>query len=123
MSAVAVALELAYHATDSPGAPTARVLIVFADSITAGVGHETTWPQLLDRELPIGVVDLSRPGETCASALPGAQGLDVPDRRHTIVLLEIGGNDMLGWTSVRQFRQDLSIAFSPPSVAPTRRAT
>jgi len=108
VSLTTLTLELSYVATGQPEGPTARTLVVIADSISAGVGDETTtWPALLERERELGVVDLSRPGETCASALRAAEALEVQDPARTIVLLEIGGNDMLGWASVAQFRQDL----------------
>ena len=108
MSIFALIVECPYHVMSRRGTPFARSLIVIGDSITAGVGDDTvTWPRLLDDELPVRVVDLSRAGETCAYALPRAEAISVREPSTTIILLEIGGNDMLGWTSVSQFRRDL----------------
>ena len=103
---IGAGLELPYHVTPTiPGASSPR-LTILADSVTAGMGeHEAvTWPVLFASAHPIEVVDLSRMGATAASATrlaechPPAEG---------IVLLEIGGNDILGSTTVGQFERTL----------------
>jgi acyl-CoA thioesterase-1 len=108
ISIIAFAMELPYHITSRPVDMRGGPLFVIGDSITAGAGERVvTWPQLLERELAIRVADLSRPGETCLSALSKARRLEIAEPGEAVVLLEIGGNDMLGWTSVQQFRYDL----------------
>jgi acyl-CoA thioesterase I len=70
--------------------------------VTAGLGDQKTrtWPGLLAREHSIDVHDLSQMGGTVASAL---RRLDKEPPGDGIVLLEIGGNDLLGPTSAADF--------------------
>ncbi len=81
-------------------------LYIFADSVTAGLGEAglRTWPQLLASARGIEVVDYSQAGATVSSALRKAKELSVGDGT---ILLEIGGNDVLGRTSSTDFAKDL----------------
>jgi len=100
-----VALEVPYHLTPALPATGRPTLYVVADSITAGMGGEkATWPRLLAAAHGIPIVDLSRPGATARSALRQADG--IPEDGG-LVLLEIGGNDLLGTTSAADFAADL----------------
>src|SRR5262249_41384129 len=63
-----------------------------------------TWPQLLARSHPIEVADLSRMGATAASAVRQAESLP---SEGGMVLLEIGGNDLLGSATAAEFERDL----------------
>ncbi len=83
-----------------------RQLVVIGDSITAGIGFagERTWPEVLTAETGIPVRSLAVGGGTCASALPDAARIPADA---TLVLLEIGGNDILGRTSLPRFADDL----------------
>ncbi len=68
------ALEIPYHLI--PTLPPARnpVVTVIGDSISAGVGGETsTWPKLLADQRGIKVIDLSVAGLDVAKALPQAR--------------------------------------------------
>ncbi len=81
-------------------------LFVIADSITAGVGEReaVTWPELIRRHQQIAIHDYSRMG---AGVIAGcAQADRLPDAPG-IVLIEIGGNDMLGTTSLTEFERGL----------------
>ncbi len=85
----------------------ARSLTVVADSLTAGMGaadQAERWPAILAREHGIQVQDLSHVGETAASA---ANRVAREGISGDLVLLEIGGNDVLGTTSAAQFAADL----------------
>ncbi len=84
-----------------------RTVYVIGDSISGGVGieNEALWPADLDGLMPgRRVVNLAVPGATCATAL--AQARRVPEQG-AYVLLEIGGNDLLGRASPAAFRRDL----------------
>ncbi len=101
-----VSLEAPYHLTPQlppMGHPT---LAVIGDSITAGLGDPavTTWPKRLAHEHQVKVRDHSEPGATVASALRQAQALTSEER---LVLLEIGGNDVLSGTTPEAFETDL----------------
>ena len=102
----AVLAELPYHRTPRVpplGHPT---LGVIGDSVTAGIsGYEAvTWPGLLAGRYGVEVRDHSQMGANVASALRQAGDL-TPDER--LVVLEIGGNDILGATTPVQFEAGL----------------
>jgi acyl-CoA thioesterase I len=84
-----------------------RRLIVIGDSLTAGLGPDSpvrTWPQLLVATHGIEVADNSHVGETAASALRRIRQRPLDG---SLILIEIGGNDVLGFTTPAQFREDL----------------
>ncbi len=84
-----------------------RSIAVIGDSVTAGVdGDETaeTWPSLLARQHQIHVEDVSHIGETSASALKRVQSRGI---RSNLVLVEIGGNDILGQRHLNSLKQTL----------------
>jgi acyl-CoA thioesterase-1 len=102
---VAAAVEAPYYVTPAVAAAGRPTLYVIGDSIAAGVGgREETWPRILARTGPMEVVDLSRAGADVrtvggqADRLPADGGL---------VLVEIGGNDLLGITSAADFERGL----------------
>lgn len=101
---IAVAMELPYHLSPSLHATGKPTLYILADSVTAGTGEKITWPKLLAKAQAVDVVDLSMAGATVNSALKQADGVT---RSGGIVLLEIGGNDLLGETSVADYELDL----------------
>ena len=103
----AAVLELPWHSLPTPNRVTRRKVAIVGDSVTAGVGAEdsaTTWPVLLADTHRLDVQDISHVGETAGSAWKRVvkEGPDAP-----LVIVEIGGNDILGSTSADQFRQDL----------------
>jgi acyl-CoA thioesterase-1 len=81
-------------------------LYVVGDSITAGLGteHRQTWPAILREDHGIEIVDLSQPGASTSQATTRVRAAGLGDG---LVLIEIGGNDLLGGASARQFAQDL----------------
>ena len=102
----ASAIEVPYHLPPAPELTGHPTVYVIGDSLAASVGGsgEETWPQLLGRGHPIEVVNLARVGATTASAVKQADALP-PDGG--VVLLEIGGNDLLGDTPAADFERDL----------------
>lgn len=84
-------------------------LYVIGDSISAGLGNseEQTWPRIFRDEHSMNVSDRSRAGATVESALRRqVSGMDSED---ALVLIEIGGNDLIGVTSTpcEEFEKDL----------------
>src|SRR5690606_22060586 len=80
-------------------------LYVIGDLISAGMTHdERTWPTMLAGERGVEVRDLSRAGETLDSAMSQLRGVEPGP---AIVLLEIGGNDLLAGKPVTEFEEDL----------------
>ncbi|MEZ6059870.1 MAG: GDSL-type esterase/lipase family protein [Planctomycetaceae bacterium] len=82
-------------------------VVVLADSVTAGLGEgeAVTWPKQIQETSKLTVIDLSHVGETVASALRRARDAEIPDE--AVVVLELGGNDILGSTPVDRFEEDL----------------
>jgi acyl-CoA thioesterase I len=105
----ALAYELPYHFAPAPlpslGRPT---LFVIGDSVSAGMreGEEGTWPRLLAEMERIDVRDFSKPGATVGSARNQAGRIG---DENGIVLLEIGGNDLLGATTPEEYENRLDL--------------
>lgn len=100
------ALELPYHVVPRPTLRPSPALAVIGDSISAGMGENeaVTWPKLLAEEHHIVVHDHSAMGATVASAHKQAAKLLPEDR---LVVLEIGGNDLLGATTTAGYERGL----------------
>ncbi|HEY1376295.1 MAG TPA: GDSL-type esterase/lipase family protein [Gemmataceae bacterium] len=102
---VTAAVELPYHLTPTVAATGRPKFYVIGDSVAAGLkDREETWPYLLARSHSIEVADFSHVGATAASAMRQAEKLPADGG---MVLLEIGGNDLLGSTSAAEFGRDL----------------
>ncbi|WP_422931864.1 SGNH/GDSL hydrolase family protein [Singulisphaera sp. PoT] len=102
----AMLVEAPYHfRPDVPelGRP---VLGIVGDSVTAGMGDPTTatWPRILADRHGVEVRDHAVAGADVASAL--SQVAAISDEEN-LVLLEIGGNDILGRTSPKRFEAGL----------------
>jgi acyl-CoA thioesterase-1 len=98
--------EFVYHITPTIESAGSEPIVIFADSLTAGLGENEaeTWPRLLNRTQGATIHDFSRVGATTGSLLRKIRATDVPQG---IVILEIGGNDILGTTSASQFEAAL----------------
>jgi acyl-CoA thioesterase-1 len=81
-------------------------LYVIGDSVSAGIGgsNEQTWPKILKQEHGMHIIDLAEPGATVATAMKQAN--QVGDER-SVILLEIGGNDLFVPTPNYQFEKNL----------------
>ncbi|HEX4144155.1 MAG TPA: GDSL-type esterase/lipase family protein [Pirellulales bacterium] len=101
-----VAVELPYHFPPNVPPVDTRQLYLFGDSLAAGLKDDRTnnWPELLARAHDLNLVNYARAGATVASAVERARDASLGDG---VVLLEIGGNDMLGTTSAQDFKANL----------------
>lgn len=99
-------LEVPYHLTPNVEPVSSRRLTVIGDSVTAGLGdaQTETWPRILAREHEIAVQDLSHVGDTVAAARKRVAETQIDSQ---LVLLEIGGNDVLGSTTPVEFATSL----------------
>lgn len=78
---------------------------VIGDSLSAGMGNgEMTWPRVLATGAAAEVVNLSAAGATTGTAMDQARR--VP-QGPAIIVIEIGGNDLLGGTPGHVFENDL----------------
>lgn len=89
---------------------------VIGDSLSAGIASEQDqlWPNLLASEWQVPVQNHAQPGATTASAFRQADEIDCDD---CLVLIEIGGNDLLSNRDSRQIEADLDrllVRLSPP---------
>lgn len=82
-------------------------LIILADSVTAGIGEDEAirWPELLQQRHPDLVIDdRSKMGATVDSAL---RLIDDRPLEAGVVVIELGGNDLLGTTTLADFEESL----------------
>jgi acyl-CoA thioesterase-1 len=101
-----VALELPYHVVPLIPILGRPKIYVVGDSLSAGMGDRSieTWPKRLERTRGLTVGDFARMGATVTSArsqveqIHGGEGL---------VIVEIGGNDVLGGTTPEMFERGL----------------
>ena len=81
-------------------------LYVVGDSISAGIGSgERCWPEVLAAATSLRVVNLAEPGATTQSAL--AQIPRIAES-NAVVMLEIGGNDLLDRKGAAPFESHLN---------------
>ena len=100
----AAAIELPFHIWTSPTELVLQILVI-GDSVTAGLNDgEDTWPKQLSRTAEVEVLDASQPGATLKSA---RQQNSLLSDRKGLVILEIGGNDLLEGLPVKRFEEDL----------------
>lgn len=80
-------------------------IYILGDSISEGMGERYVyWPELLSQETSIEVVNLAKAGSTVESAIKLASGIVEPG---SLVIIEIGGNDLLGDTDASDFYEYL----------------
>lgn len=80
-------------------------VFVVGDSLSAGLGDEfALWPEVLAGETGFAVHNLARAGATLREGLQQVDGITTPG---SVVIFELGGNDLLGDTNARAFRGEL----------------
>ncbi len=105
LSVIAALVELPYHIKPAVSIDRAKKVFVIGDSISAGIGNENElWPAILQRQIGTEVVNLSEPGLKVADAVEMARKLGEMEPGSTMVILEIGGNDILGKTDAEAFK-------------------
>ena len=98
----------------SPNQP----LFVVGDSLSAGINDNTDipWPNCLDEMLAVKVTNHARAGATCRSAVGQLEEIS----GECVVIVEIGGNDLLSGRTSKEFHDDLD-ALLTVAKSPTRR--
>ena len=86
--------------------PRDKPVYVVGDSVSAGLGtsKDGTWPQLLATRLGLNVANLAQPGASLADGASQARSIR---EGPAVVLVELGGNDLLGGTTPARFGTDL----------------
>ncbi len=100
-------VELPYHLSPTVPQLGHPVFGIIGDSVTAGIGAEkaVTWPRIFADRYGVVVHDHSLAGANVASALRQASFISSEER---LVLLEIGGNDILGEATPAEFEAGLA---------------
>jgi acyl-CoA thioesterase I len=92
-------------------------LVVIGDSISSGIDSRIpSWPLVLQETTGIAVKSLARPGAQSRDALTMAEKLTPED---DVVLVEIGGNDLLEGVPSEEFGKGLDVLLSK-AIAPGR---
>jgi acyl-CoA thioesterase I len=109
-----------------PSSPTAPVILVFGDSLSAsyGVPRELGWVNLLQqrlqqRGLPHRVVNASISGETTSGGLSRIAEA-VRTHQPSLVLVELGANDGLRGLPIEQMQQNLDKIIATNEAAKAR---
>lgn len=95
LSLILVALEIPYHLNPRIPVVERSGMCVVGDSLSLGAPPGSNWPELLADKLGLPGHNYSTPGAKTEAALQNARCIDA---NITLVLLEIGGNDLLGGT-------------------------
>lgn len=108
---LALALMLAGcgEAEKLPALPPGSVVLALGDSLTAGAGvkSEQAWPALLAQRTGWQVINGGVNGNTSGDALQRLPAL-LEEHRPALVLLTLGGNDMLRRLPVQQLEENLA---------------
>jgi acyl-CoA thioesterase-1 len=94
-------LELPYHLSPTITVSPNQPVFVIGDSISAGISaKERAWPDVLGSISHLQVINLAKPGATVETALGQSAGIT---GNPSLILVEIGGNDLLGRTDSKTF--------------------
>lgn len=109
VAVVSVTFEARYHLSRTELRRPARI-IVLGDSLSSGgFGESRPWPESLAAKVGSEVVNLARPGDTAAAAVRG-QLPEVPGALPgDLVILELGGNDMLEGEEAATFEEAIDV--------------
>lgn len=100
-SLVMCLVELPYHLSPTIKASPNQSIFVVGDSISAGISaKDRSWPDALGDILHFEVINLAKPAATVESAMDQIAGIV---GSNSLVLVEIGGNDLLGHTDSKTF--------------------
>ena len=110
-----VGSELRYRFPWSVQEVSGNRLVIIGDSITAGMNEpeDEKWPSLLAAQHKIEVTVLARPGATVESIMKAVQPFE---HQPSLVLLEIGGNDVLQNGSHAKFSRGLQSLLKEVSI-------
>jgi acyl-CoA thioesterase I len=102
-----IALELPHHLMPTMPRLEHPQVFLIGDSLSSGInGEKDTWPKLFSRSYDVVVADLSRSGADSAEAMQQAKQVNVSGPA-ALVLVEIGGNDVLRAYSPQAFERAL----------------
>ena len=105
--------ESRYHLPPSIPVLGNHPIYVLGDSLSAGIRKgERTWPSVLMDQTHLRVVNLARAGATIESAEAQVSGITDSD---SLVIIEIGGNDLIREADGTTFRKQMDVLLSQVS--------
>lgn len=106
--ASALLAEARWHQPARLDMPAGTTVAVIGDSLSSGgFGESAPWPARYAAASGISLVNLSLPGETVRSAIDYQLPRIAEARSPKVVVLELGGNDILGATPAALYAADL----------------
>jgi acyl-CoA thioesterase-1 len=110
LSLVLTAIEFSHRKMPIITGKPSDHLVVIGDSISSGIDPRIqSWPLVLQKTTGIEVRNLARPGAQSRDGLPIADKLTSEDH---VVLIEIGGNDLLEGVPSEEFGKGLDALLS-----------
>ncbi len=101
-------VEIPYHLARQVRVPEGIPVYVVGDSLSSGLGQvgemETNWPTVLNNSSGLEITNLARAGATTKAALRQVAAIPAGE---CVVLVEIGGNDIMNGTRPGEFRECL----------------
>ena len=106
ISVALVATEIPWAMRPAVGLGNERSIVVLGDSLSGGLGERegTPWPLQLRDSHRVPVHNLAEAGATTQHAL---RQIRMTDQYPGLVVVELGGNDLLGGRSCSEFEHDL----------------
>lgn len=99
---VLLASEMPYVIQGNVSVPSAEFHVI-GDSLSAGIGG-VRWPDLLGQRYEVRIHNWAVAGATASSAMAQAERIPADGK---LILVEIGGNDLLGGNSAKAFGRAL----------------
>ena len=94
-------IELPYHLSPRIKVTPQQSVFVIGDSISAGISaKERAWPDVLGDISHLKVINLAKPAASVETAMDQITGIV---GSNSLVLVEIGGNDLLGYSDSKTF--------------------
>lgn len=104
---IVTALEIPHRRLPRITGVSSTHLVVIGDSISSGISQRVpSWSSVLHEMTGITVKNLARPGATVIDGCAMAEKVSPEDR---VVLVEIGGNDLIAGTSSVEFERNLNL--------------
>jgi lysophospholipase L1-like esterase len=114
MLVVFSAVELSHRKMPSILGATSDQLVVIGDSISSGLDPRVpSWPSVFEKMTDVRVKNLARPGAQASDGMAMAERLSPEDH---VILIEIGGNDLLAGVPPSEFAQGLEATLAKTAV-------
>ncbi|HVS33789.1 MAG TPA: GDSL-type esterase/lipase family protein [Thermoanaerobaculia bacterium] len=108
LALIAVALEVPYHLAPRALPTPSRVYVIGDSLASGGFGEKAAWPEVLEKKIRVPVINLAMAsGDTATALQRQIPELPAPLDERELVLIEIGGNDMLDGVDRAVFSRQL----------------